>query len=104
PLPACEDPASNRLSPVANQFTGLFGFGKDNRRGWSAAFGATYDYREGIMRYSTTQVAYNSDCCGISVQYRRFSFGTRNGNQFRVAFALADTGSFGTLKKQERIF
>lgn len=104
PVPACEDPSANRLSPVANQFTGLLGFGKDNRRGWSAAFGATYDYREGVMRYSTTQVAYNSDCCGISVQYRRFSFGTRNENQFRVAFAIANIGSFGTLKKQERIF
>lgn len=104
PVPACEDPSANRLSPVANQFTGLFGIGKDNRHGWSAAFGATYDYREGVMRYSTTQVAYNSDCCGLSVQYRRFSFGTRNENQFRIAFAIANIGSFGTLKKQERIF
>ena len=44
------------------------------------------------------------DCCGLSVQYRRFSFGTRNENQFRVAFAIANIGSFGTLKRQERIF
>jgi LPS-assembly protein len=104
PSTACEDASSQRLSPVANQFNGLLGFGRDNRRGWSAAFSAAYDYREGVLRYSATQIAYNSDCCGISVQYRRFSFGTRNENQFRIAFAVSNIGSFGTLKKQERIF
>lgn len=104
PVPACSDTATARLSPFANQVSGMIGVGKDNRRGWSAAFYATYDYTQGVLRYSTTQVAYNSDCCGISVQYRRFSFGTRNENQFRIAFGLANIGSFGTLKKQERIF
>ena len=56
------------------------------------------------MQFATTQVTYNTDCCGISFQYRRFNFGARNENQFRVAFAVANIGSFGTLKKQERLF
>jgi LPS-assembly protein len=56
------------------------------------------------MQFATTQVTYNTDCCGFSVQYRRFSFGTRNENQFRIAFSVANIGSFGTLKRQERIF
>jgi len=56
------------------------------------------------MQFATTQVNYNTDCCGFSVQYRRFSFGTRNENQFQVAFSVANLGSFGTLKKQERMF
>ena len=56
------------------------------------------------MQFATTQVTYNTDCCGWSVQYRRFSFGMRHENQFRVAFAIANIGSFGTLKKQERLF
>jgi LPS-assembly protein len=38
------------------------------------------------------------------VQYRRFAFGTRYENQFRVAFAISNIGTFGTLKRQERIF
>jgi len=39
------------------------------------------------------------------VQYRRFGLaGTRNENQFRVAFAVSNIGTFGTLKRQERIF
>jgi LPS-assembly protein len=96
--------SSSVLSPNANQFRGLLGFGQENKRGWNSAFSAIYDYRLGIMQYATTQITYNSDCCGLSVQFRRFAFGTRNENQFRVAFAVANIGSFGTLKRQERIF
>jgi LPS-assembly protein len=38
------------------------------------------------------------------VQFRRLGFGIRNENQFRVAFAVANIGSFGTLRRQERLF
>jgi LPS-assembly protein len=82
----------------------MLGVGNDNRRGWNAAFSAIYDYRIGVMQFATTQVTYNTDCCGFSVQYRRFSIGTRNENQFRIAFSVANIGSFGTLKRQERLF
>jgi LPS-assembly protein len=56
------------------------------------------------MQYSQTQVTYNTDCCGFSVQYRRFNLGVRDESQFRVSFAVANIGTFGTLKRQERIF
>ncbi len=92
---------STILSPNANQFRGRIGYGDQNHRGWNAGFDAIYDYRIGVMQFATTQVTYNTDCCGLSIQYRRFSFGVRNENQFRVAFAVANIGSFGTLKKQE---
>ncbi len=92
------------LSPSANQLRGLLGVGKQNQAGWGAAFSAVYDFRVSVMQYATTQVSYNTDCCGFSVQYRRFSFGTRNENQFRLSLAIANIGSFGTLKKQERLF
>ena len=54
-------------------------------------------------RIATTQVTYNTDCCGISVEYRRFNIGTRDDTQYRIAFAVSNVGTFGTLKKQERI-
>jgi LPS-assembly protein len=92
------------LTAQANQFRGMLAVGDPNKRGWNAAFSAIYDFRSETMQFATTQVTYNSDCCGISVQYRRFSFGTRNENQFRVAFAIANIGSFGTLRRQERLF
>jgi LPS-assembly protein len=96
--------STSLLAPAANQFRGMLGLGKPNQRGWGAAFSAVYDFRKATMQYATTQVTYNTDCCGLSFQYRRFGFGTRNENQFRVAFAIANIGTFGTLKKQERLF
>lgn len=92
------------LSPNANQFRGLLGIGNSTRPGWSAAFSAIYDFRQGVMQFATTQVTYNTECCGFSVQYRRFSFGARHENQFRVAFTIANVGSIGTLRKNERIY
>ncbi len=92
------------LTPAANQIIARGGFGNENRRGWNAGFSVVYDYRKQIMQYETTQVSYNSDCCGLSVQFRRFNFGTRNENQYRVAFSIANIGTFGTLKKNERLF
>jgi LPS-assembly protein len=92
------------LTAPANQFRGLLAIGDPNKRGWNAAFSAIYDFRSDTMQFATTQVTYNTDCCGISFQYRRFSFGTRNENQFRMAFAIANIGSFGTLRRQERLF
>jgi len=49
-------------------------------------------------------VTYNTDCCGLSFQYQRLNFGTQFRSEYRVAFAIANIGSFGTLKRQERIF
>jgi LPS-assembly protein len=92
------------LTPKANQLRTAIGWGLPNRKGWNTAFSSVYDFRLGITQFVTTEVAYNSDCCGISMQYRRFSFGTRNENQFRVAFTIANIGSFGTLRKQEKLF
>ncbi|WP_031498845.1 LPS-assembly protein LptD [Bryobacter aggregatus] len=92
------------LSPKNNQFRGLLGWGGENRRGWSTAFFAIYDYRLAVLQFANTQVTYNTDCCGFSVQYRRLSFGTINENQFRMAFSIANIGSFGTLRRQERYF
>ncbi len=92
------------LSPNQNQFRAVVGVGNENRRGWNAGFSAFYDYRQAILQYATTQVTYNTDCCGFSVQYRHFDLVSRNENQFRVAFNVANIGSFGTLKRQERIF
>jgi LPS-assembly protein len=92
------------LTPSANQFFSSVGYGTENAKGFSTRAFIVYDYRTSIMQHMQTQFSYNTDCCGYSVQYRRFSFGDRNENQFRVAFAVANIGSFGTLRRQERMF
>jgi len=97
-------PSGQLLSPASNQVRGMFGIGQENKRGWNAAFLASYDYTTRIMQYANTQVTYNTACCAFSGQYRRFNFGGRNENQYRVAFVIANIGSFGTLRRQERLF
>jgi LPS-assembly protein len=92
------------LSPPSNQLRGMVGIGQENHRGWNAGFLAIYDYTTRIMQYANTQLTYNTSCCAFSGQYRRFAFGTRNENQFRLAFVIANIGSFGTLRRQERLF
>jgi LPS-assembly protein len=90
--------------PSANQVRGRIDYGDANRRGVNAGFEAVYDFTKNVVQYSTAQVTYNTDCCGISVQYRRYNVGIRDESQLRIAFSIANVGSFGTLRKQDRMF
>jgi LPS-assembly protein len=98
------------LTPDANQFRGRVWMGDTNKRGWNAGFDTIYDYRQGHFLWATAQVTYNTDCCGLSVQYRRFYRpGTVPGtytydNTYAVSFSMANIGQFGTLRKQDRLF
>ena len=96
--------SSPDLSSPGNQFRGTIGWGRENRRGWSTAFSTFYDYRLGRLSFANTQVTYNTDCCGFSFQFRRFPVAGGFDNQYRVALAIANVGSFGTLRRQERFF
>ncbi len=92
------------LAPSANQFTGRFDYGDANRRGLNAGVSVVYDYREHFIRYATSQLSYNTDCCGVSVQLGRIHAGVRDDTLFRISFSIANIGSFGTLRKQDRMF
>jgi len=93
------------LQPKSNQIRALVGYGELNRRGWNAAFGVSYDIRQQFMQNQLVQVSYNGACCGIAFEYRRLALGTvRSENQFRVALIIANIGTFGNLRRQEKIF
>lgn len=92
------------LSPPANQLRWLAGIGEENKPGWNGGFFGIYDYRTGRFLFGNTQVTYRTDCCSFSLQYRRFDLGPRHENQFRFALSIANIGSFGTLRRQERLF
>jgi LPS-assembly protein len=88
-----------------NQFRILFGYGNPNKRGFSGASSFGFDSNLGFLQYGTVQTTYNWDCCGVTIEYRRFALGSvRNENQFRFSFTLANIGSFGNLRKQERLY
>ena len=88
-----------------NQFRALAGYGSPSKRGLSAAVNVGFDLSLNQIQYSAGQAAYNWDCCGVSFEYRRFALGSvRNENSFRFAFTLANIGTFGNLRRQERLF
>src|SRR5438270_6078757 len=107
-LPTCLPHVFNQPScvpPLFDQLRAQLGYGSPTKRGWSAAANIGFDREFNLLQYGAAQTAYNWDCCGLSFEYRRFSLGSvRNENQYRFAFTLANIGSFGNLKRQERLF
>jgi LPS-assembly protein len=98
-------PLTPALTPSFNQFRAVFGYGQVNKLGFSVATNLGFDGGLGSLQYSSAQASYNWDCCGVSMEYRRFNLGTvRDENQLRFTFALANIGSFGNLKRQERLY
>jgi len=92
------------LQPRANQLHSRLGYGNPNSRGWNSGFDVFYDVRQNLLQWWDAQVTYNSNCCGLSVQYRRINLGIRDESQIQVAFAISNIGTFGTLKRQQSIF
>ena len=88
-----------------NQFRSVLGYGNQDKRGFSGAVTMGLDARLTQLQYGSAQVTYNWDCCGINMEYRRFALANvRNENQFRFSFTLANVGSFGNLRRTERLF
>nr|MDP9146823.1 hypothetical protein [Acidobacteriota bacterium] len=93
------------LQPLSNQVRTLFGYGSLNGKGFSALAGISYDIANGALQNQVMQVSYNGSCCGLALEYRRIALGqVRTENQFRVAFIIANIGTFGNLRRQEKIY
>ena len=93
------------LQPEQNQIRLTAGWGQMNRKGWNTATSLAYDTIQHSLQYEVVQASYNGSCCGISFEYRRLALGPlRNDNEFRAALLIANIGTFGTLRRQERVF
>ena len=102
-----ENLVSNNISSPLHfhQFRILLAYGTPNKRGLSGAGAVGFDADVGFLQYSAVQTSYNWDCCGVSMEYRRFALGAvRNENQYRFSFNLSNVGSFGNMKRQERLY
>jgi LPS-assembly protein len=98
--------SSVTFSPqLFNQFRLLLGYGHPGKQGFSAATNIGFDAKLGFLQYAAVQTTYNWDCCGVSMEFRRFALGSvRNENQYRFTFALANLGSLGNLRRAEKLF
>ena len=93
------------VQPLTQQIRVMMGYGELNTKGINASAGISYDINSGTLQNQFVQLGYNGGCCGLTVEYRRINLGTvRDENQFRVALILANLGSFGNLRRQERIY
>jgi LPS-assembly protein len=93
------------LQPLSNQIRTLFGYGSLNRKGFNTAAGISYDITNGQLQNQLVQISYNGGCCGLALEYRRIALAqVRTENQFRIAFIIANIGTFGNLRHQEKIY
>jgi len=88
-----------------SQMRVLFGYGLPTKAGLSTAANAGIDLKLGTVQYATLQTSYNWNCCGFSVEYRKYELGSvRNENAYRFSFTLANIGTAGNLRRAERLF
>jgi LPS-assembly protein len=88
-----------------NQIQLLLGYGALTRPGLSAAASGGLDLNLHTLEYAVVQTTYNWDCCGFTVEYRRFQLGSiRDESQESFSFTLAGVGAAGNLRRAERLF
>ncbi len=103
----CTPATSTTTQPTCKfqQFRVALGYGNLLRRGLSAASSFGFDSETGHLQFVTAQTTYNWDCCGVTLEYRRYAIANvRNENLFRFTFTLANLGSIGNLRRQERLY
>jgi LPS-assembly protein len=94
-------------SAVSNfsQMRFLLGYGVPTRPGLSAGVSAGIDLNAASAQYVTVQTSYNWNCCGLSVEYRKYDLGTiRDEGTYSFNFTLANIGSAGNLRRAEQLF
>jgi LPS-assembly protein len=91
--------------PLSNQVRTLFGYGNLTRKGFNFTSGVSYDFTNQALQSQLVQISYNGNCCGLALEYRRINLGqVRTENRFTATFIIANIGSFGNLRRQEKIF
>jgi LPS-assembly protein len=95
---------SSRVSNFS-QLRLLAGYGSPTKAGLGVAANVGLDLSLGSVQYGALQTSYNWDCCGLSVEYRKYELGSvRNENAYRFNFTLANIGTAGNLRRAERLF
>ncbi|WP_255550998.1 LPS assembly protein LptD [Granulicella sp. dw_53] len=83
----------------------LLGYGSPSKPGIGVAANAGLDLKQGMIQYAALQTSYNWNCCGLSIEYRKYELGSvRNENAYRFNFTLVNIGAAGNLRRAERLF
>jgi LPS-assembly protein len=91
--------------PSYNLLRTLATYGNVDHNGFSGAAGVDYNFVQRVALQTVAQAGYRFSCFAVNVEYRRFSLGPlRRENEFRVAISLANVGTFGNLRQNERLY
>ncbi len=104
-LPSAPTPNSTSTLVNFNQLRLASIYGSPTKHGLSAGANVGYDFTVGQTQYFGAQAGYNRDCCGLAVEWRRYSLGSvRDDTQYLFSFTLAGVGSAGSLRPVTRVF
>jgi LPS-assembly protein len=83
--------------------------GKATSAGFNLAVNGGYDFVQNVLQYAGVQAAYNWNCCGISLGYRRYELGsvgtvTRDESEWLYSITLASFGSAGDIRRANTVF
>lgn len=88
-----------------NQVRFTASYGNSAKAGFGAGGTVGYDFVQHQLQYGAVQSSYNWDCCGLSVEVRRYSLGNvRDDTQTLFNITFAGIASVGSLRRAERIF
>ena len=111
-LNAVDDQVSAGTAPStlkSQQIQPFLEIGKPSGSGLNLAVNGGYDFIEHAVQYAGVQAVYNWNCCGLTLGYRRFEFGTngltsRDETQWLYSFTLANFGAVGDIHRANSIF
>jgi LPS-assembly protein len=91
-----------------NQLRLLLGYGSPTKPGLGVAGNVGLDLNAnntGLVQYGAVQGSYNWDCCGLSVEVRKYELGSvRNETAERFNFTLLNIGTAGNLRRAASLF
>ena len=100
-----EVPPGSTVQDVWNQYRLMAQYGSLNKRGISSAFQIGIDSRYHYVQYVSSQTSYNWDCCGVTFEYRRVVVpSVRDENFYKFALSLTNFGTFGNLRRIDRLY
>ncbi len=86
----------------------LLGYGSPTKAGLGLAANVGLDLNAGdtgLVQYGALQGSYNWDCCGFSIEVRKYELGSvRNETSERFNFTLLNIGTAGNLRRAASLF
>ncbi len=91
---------------IYNQYRIMLQYGNVGQKGFSGAASVGIDDRLSFVQSATVQTNYNWDCCGIAFEYTRWAYApaVSTENSYRFSFSLSNIGTFGTIRRIERLY